>query len=231
MLTVLLLVGLLLVSTPRAANATTVATLISDFRSDFGQSDSTKGRFTNAQVRRLLTRATVRVAEILGEVRTDTSITLVASQTSYALPSDYWAFRSVWFKRTDDYIALQYVDPSQFTVDNNASSSSSYPQRFTVHFDSLSVEPVKPTYGSGEKLYVKYFANVSEFTNNQQTTELPLWTDNAVITWAIYFANERDYSVVEKLQIEATLTQQTIDMASKFARPELKPQQIQGAVQ
>lgn len=210
---------------PQAANATTVSTLIDRFRSDIGASDSLRGSFTNAQVRDLLTRGTQIVCAIAGELQTDTTITLVANQAEYHLPSTFQAISSVKVKKGINYVNLEQVDDTQFGVDVDGNlETSTYPKKFMVFNDSLRIAPAMTAVKSIDKLYVNYFAKVNTLDSNAQTTQLPQWTDHLVVAWAVYFANERNYTPEQREAARQGLTSWTDDVAGRFIKPQLQPQ-------
>lgn len=209
----------------QVADATTVSTLTSRFRSDIGESDSLRGRFTNTQARDLLTRATQTVCAITGELQSDTTITLVANQAEYRLPSVYQAISSIKIKRGINYVNLEQVDDTQFGVDVDGNlESATYPKKFMVFNDSLRIAPAMTAVKSTDKLYVNYFARVNTLDSAAQTTQLPQWTDQLVVAWAVYFANERNYTPDQREAARQGLTAWTDDVAGRFIKPQLQPQ-------
>lgn len=192
---------------PQAANATSVSTLISRFRSDIGESDSLRGRFTNAQVRDLLTRGTQVVCAVTGELQADTTITLVANQAEYHLPSTFQGVSSIKVKKGINYVNLEQVDDTQFGVDVDGNlESSTYPKKFMVFNDSLRIAPAMTAVKSVDKLYINYFSRVGTLDSNAQTTQLPQWSDQLVVAWAVYFANERNYTPEQREAARQGLT-------------------------
>ena len=210
---------------PQVANATTVSTLISRFRSDIGESDSLRSRFTNAQVRDLLTRGTQTVCAITGELEADTSFLLVANQAEYKLPTTFQGISSVKIKKGINYVNLEQVDDTQFGVDVDGNlETSTYPKKFMVFNDSLRIAPAMTAVKSVDKLYINYFSRVGTLDSNTQNTQLPQWSDQIVVAWAVYFANERNYTPDQREAARQGLTAWCDDVAGRFIKPQLQPQ-------
>lgn len=216
----------MVIALTQPSNATTVTTLISRFRSDIGESDSTRSRFTNAQVRDLLNRATQTVATLTGEVEDDTTITLVDGQAEYHLPSDFAGISSIRVKRGINYINLERMNDDEFGVDIDGNlESKAIPAKYAIFNDSLRIAPTLANYISTEKLYVNYYSKPVSLDSNSQSVQLDWWTDNLVVMWAVFFANERSYTPEQRLAAFQSLTQFTQATATTYIkRPVAKPQ-------
>lgn len=227
------------------ANATTVATLVADFRSDIGQEDSTNSKFTNVQVRRLLTRAQSAVATIIGGVPVQSKIKLEGKKTAYSLSTSLWGYEAVMFKKAVDYINLDRVDIEELgtqkfkslptttgsTVTEGPSDKTTQVEQYAIFDDTLFIYPTleKP---SNDTLYVMGYGATSALVLDTQTVEMKVWTDEFVVEAAVFMGSKRDLSAADEAAFWQSFYTRVLSAQVLYAKkqPELKAPQT-GAIQ
>lgn len=225
------------------ASATTVATLISDFRSDIGQEDSTNSNYTNAQVRRLLTRGQTMVSTIIGGLPIQSKIALVNQKTAYSLSTALWGYEAALFKKSVDYIQLQLVDMADLGTEKFKSlptgdgtkptegetDKQTQIEQYAIFDDTIFIYPTLSKFSS-DTLHVMGYGATASLDSNSQTTELKVWTDEFVIEAAVFLANKRDLSLGDETSWWTSFYNRVLAAQSLYAKkqPALRVPPVQG---
>lgn len=183
----------------------TVAELIADFRSDIAEPDSTTinggTRFTNAQVRRLLTRGQQLVAQIIGGVEADTAIVLSKSVPHYALPVTAYSVRSCKFINNFDYVLMTQVPHEllgvMLEVQGQQVGPSTQPLFWSVFNQTVWIAP-SDLVGNGDTLKVSFRRWPGDLDSNAQVPQLPEYAGEFITEAAVFNAHKRDLTLAEQ---------------------------------
>jgi hypothetical protein len=165
------------------------------------EKDSTDSQWSNATARDFLTQGTIEVATMVGELQRKTKIVLVKSngigKAQYALPSNWYAVTGVLIKKNVDF---QPLVPKEIGALGDTLkgfvSNATQPVQYAVSADTISVFPADKI-SDGDTLYVYYTLKPNTLDSNSQTTQLPFWTDELVLDYAVMRARSKDMGFSE----------------------------------
>jgi hypothetical protein len=196
------------------ASGTTCGDLIHRYRMVTQEPDSTTGytKHSNTEVRYALSCAQRDMAPAIGAVERETTYTLVAGTVCYKLPYRYFGVEAVYFISGVNFNRVNYQRGRDFPsakvpgseAPGEAAQPNTEPNRvdfiteFSIFGDSLKIYPDRGSYPSKCKLRLDYYRYPAPLDSNSQVSEMPEYTDLAVIKYAEYLLNSANLTIGEE---------------------------------
>lgn len=180
-----------------------------------GEPDSTTGRthWTDAQLMTALSISQDAIAAEIGAVERDSTIKLENGICEYDLPSDLMGVDAVYFWQQSGFNRVNWVINREFPtlelepikvdaakLTKEAKTDADFVREYTWFATKLKIDPQLDGYSDADSLLVDYYAYPAALESLTQVSEMPRYTDLAVVMYADYILKYYNLNVTEAAQ-------------------------------